>query len=113
MTQPLVIPWYKRFQIEIGGRWQAVPDRNTTFRQWLFDPFCGYTYPGKIIKDRQELPDGEVFGGLEILGNNEYRALVWWLRFGIRVLGLDIGAGVFIRSRESVAKLTKQGEVAK
>ena len=99
------IPWKKRFQVEIGGRWQAVPDRNTTFREWVFSPFAGLTYPGKIIKGRQEVPDGEVFGGLEILGNNEYRALVWWFRCGIRVLGLDVGVGVFVRSQESVNKL--------
>lgn len=109
--KPIAIPWYKRFQIEIGGRWQAVPDRNTTILQWIFDPFCGFTYPGKIIKGRQEVPDEERFGGLEILGNNQYRALVWWLRFGIRLLGLDVGFGVFVRSRESVAKLLTRSDL--
>lgn len=95
----------RRVQVEIGGRWQLVPGRSDTWREWAFDPFFGYTYPGKIIKGRQELPDGETFGGLEILGNNQYRALVWWLRFGIRVFGLDVGLGIFVRSQASVDKL--------
>lgn len=100
----------RRIQIEIGGRWQLVPDRNTTWRQWIFDPFCGAIWPGKTIKGRSELPDGEGFGGLEITSNNEFRSLVWWFRCGVRLLGLDIGMGIFVRSQESIAKLEKHGK---
>lgn len=100
----------RRVQLEIGVRWQMVPDRHTTWKKWAFDPYWGAVWPGKIIRGRQDLPEGEVFGGLEITDKNEYRALVWWVSGAIRVLGLDVGLGVFVRSKESVAKLLSGGK---
>jgi hypothetical protein len=84
-----------------------MPSRDMDWKEWLFSPFAGFTYPGKCPITRSDLPDGEVYGGLESKGN-EFEALVWWLRFGIRVCGLDVGVGLFLRSQRSVDKLTKK-----
>lgn len=105
-------PWYKRFQVEIGGRWQAVPDRNTTFREWLFSPFVKFTYPGKCPVTRADIPEGEVFGGIESRADGKFESLILWMSCGIRVLGLDVGIGVFFRPKRSVNKLLKKGDNA-
>jgi hypothetical protein len=102
------VKWYQRFQVEIGGRWQLFPSSDITWKQWLFDPFFNLVWPGKIINPRADLPDGSLFGGFEIAANNEYKSLVYWLGTGIRVLGLDLGIGIFIRSKQSIAKLEGQ-----
>lgn len=90
-----------------------MPSKGVSIRQWLWDPFFGYTYPGKILKSaRQEVPEGELHGGFRISDvpeKNTYIALVWWLRLGTRILGLDVGLGLLIRSQESVDKILKRG----
>jgi hypothetical protein len=106
----MTIRWWQRFQVEVGGRWQMMPSRDMSPKEWLWSPFAGYVYPGKIIKGRQDLPEGEIYGGLEGNGTDAepWRSLVWWVRFGIRICGLDVGMGVFVRSQKSVDKLTKK-----
>ncbi len=100
--------WYQRFQIEIGGRWQAVPDSHTTWRQWFFSPFFRFTYPGKCPVTRADFPDFPDFslhGSVSFRDDNRMESLIYWATGAVRILGLDIGVGVFYRPRRFVERL--------
>jgi hypothetical protein len=99
-----------RLQFEIGGRWQMVPGRRESWRQWFFDPFFGLTRIGQRIYHplRGALPEGPEMRFLfDILDDgiddatklkkSIYISRVFWLRGGCRFLGLDIGFGIYFR----------------
>lgn len=100
-----------RFQIEIGGRWQLMPGKHESWRQWAFDPFFGLTRIGQELgpNPRAKLPqDGpelrflldSVEDGIDEatkLRKTRWISRVFWLRFGCRLLGLDIGFGLYWR----------------
>lgn len=106
--------WWYRFQLEIGGRWQLLPDRNTSWRQWFFSPYWGLTLVGqRLDKPRQQLPEGVIGkGGLDSDDNGidpvtnilitRWISRCFWLRAGCRLLGLDIGIGLFYRKKYSL-----------
>lgn len=110
--------WQDRFQFEIGVSWTLVPRRGNTWRQWLFDPEWGLTVVGQkflpMTNGRTQLPDGfeiktmvdTVDDGKGIdpatnLKNWWFISRVFWLRGSIRILGLDVGAGIYWRKRYS------------
>jgi hypothetical protein len=110
MANRTKVRWWQRFQLEVGFGWKLFPSGLLTWRTWAWDPFFNLVWPGKQPVCRADLPDGEVFGGLEqVPGSDpkEFRnqAMIWWLGMGIRVLGLDMGVGMFWRPARSVAKL--------
>jgi hypothetical protein len=93
-------PITNRFQVEIGGGWQLLPSDGVTWREWAFDPFFGLTLPGQILKNpRTQVPKiqhwvdeiGEGRDPKTGMKNFHWVSRAFWLRFGIRVLGLDIG----------------------
>lgn len=97
-----------RFQIEIGGRWQLMPAENMTWRQWAFDPFAGLTVPGQILKDpRMQLPKirhwvEQINDGIDAetgLRKYHWTSRAFWLRFGVRLFGLDVGFAVAWRKK--------------
>jgi hypothetical protein len=111
MTKRDKVRWWQRFQLEVGVNWKMVPSRDLTWKTWAFDPFFNLTWPGKTPVTRADLPEGEIFGGLESVGEGKdlkFFSLVWWCGFGIRLLGLDVGVGLFYRTSASVAKLEGQ-----
>jgi hypothetical protein len=100
MTERKPWPWYRRIQFEIGGRWQMFPDRNTTLRKWVFDPFYNLTTPGTIITGTNQFPqDIGAFWSDDTNPDKKLRAKFLWFSCGIRVLGLDFGFGIFYRLR--------------
>lgn len=103
--EKLRVIWYQRFQVEVGGRWQAVPDSQTTWKQWLFDPFYRFTYPGKFPVTRADFPDFPLHGSINFRDDKQMESLIYWASAGCRVLGLDLGAGVFYRPKRSVEKI--------
>lgn len=99
-------PW-ERFQIEIGIRWQLFPGKDLTWKQWLFDPVWGITFPGEEITTRTQLPESTSWGvdskSVEENGEKKkYISLVFWLHGAIRILGLDLGAGIFWRQNSTI-----------
>jgi hypothetical protein len=113
VSAPIHDRFRDRFQIEIGGRWQLMPGRNESWRQWAFDPFFGVTRIGQEISPnpRRHLPDDgpdlrfmldERDDGIDEatgLRKRTWISRIFWLRFGCRVLGLDLGFGVYLRRR--------------
>lgn len=96
-----------RLQFEIGIRFDLMPPGSIGWRKWAFDPFCGLTLPGQVLKNpRAQLPKIQHWvDSEEISEPGEYpkrwkwtsRAL--WLRAGCRILGFDIGFGLAWRKR--------------
>ena len=94
-------PWWTRTQIEIGGRWQLLPDKNTTWSKWVFDPFANVVWPGKRV-EYGKTPDGCWSEPWTIVGSYDSPtmsavATYYWASAGVRVLGLDIGAAIIFR----------------
>lgn len=106
MTAELRLPAWRRFQIEIGGRWQMLPDGRTSWRQWLFSPGCNLVWPGKEINPLKDWPEGhERRDQMDIVAEEErdpvtnlrrshWFARYFWATCYLRILGLDLGAAV-------------------
>lgn len=100
------LPIWKRVQIEIGGRWQMLPDKNTSWRQWLISPGCRLVWPGKEVDPRKDWPEGAPRKDqVDIVTDDErdpttnlrrsrWYARYFWATCYLRVLGLDLGAAV-------------------
>lgn len=101
-------PLYQRLQLEFGLNFRLLPsDDAPTWRKWAFDPFFGVTLIGQqMINPRAALPKlGQGFvDELPMQPLNGMKQWNWvsrcfWLRFGCRILGIDIGFGLFYRKR--------------
>lgn len=90
----LPLPFFRRINIEIGLNW-AMPGR-LAISKWIFDPYLGLTHPGKRVT-RTDMPDGL---GAWFMDEN-HRALYYWLRGAIRILGFDFGFSVFYRLKRA------------
>ena len=79
-----------------------LPDKNTTWRKWFFDPFAGLTKPGDIIEYPAQFPPdiGPHFADHDN-PDKKMRAKFFWARCGVRILGLDFGLGVFYRLKSA------------
>lgn len=102
-------PWYKRFQFEIGIRfdlnWASIG-----FRKWLFDPYAGLTLIGQKLDpglSRSSVPNEAVHKSLHTFDTGEisdgglrithFISDCFWLRGAIRICGFDLGAGFYYR----------------
>jgi hypothetical protein len=104
--QQYKLKWYERFQIEIGISWKMVRNRDmSSWKEWAFSPSFGMTVPGQEIKNRWQLPESSSWGVDTIsVGEQDkkYISSVLWVHGALRVLGLDIGAGVFWRKQQKL-----------
>lgn len=96
--------WDERLQIEVGVSWKMVPSgQGMTWRNWAFDPSFGVTWPGQEITSRWQLPEASsTYVDTLCVGEgtgNKYVSLAFWVHGALRVLGLDIGFGVFWRKQ--------------
>lgn len=97
--------WWHRLQIEVGISFKLFPSGQMTWKQWLFDPVFGITYPGQEIKNRWQLPESTSYEvdvrslqtEMPDKGPAKFASKVLWVHGAVRVLGLDIGAGLFVR----------------
>lgn len=113
MTKPVQdSPWYRRTQIEFGINFKLFPDGGRmSLREHLFDPFFNLAWIGKELKNpRGELPEGQHWyvdcvdqkkdrSPIESLRDYKYYSRCFWLGFGCRILGLDVGVGIFYRKK--------------
>lgn len=104
------LPWYRRIQFEVGINFRLMPDNRTSWRQHLIDPFLNFVWIGKRLENpRVELPTP--FSGACVdredgprddptgLRTSIWTSRCFWLGFGCRILGLDIGVGIFYRKQ--------------
>lgn len=92
------LPLYRRIQLELGIRFDLFPAKNVTYRQWLFDPSFKCVWPGKRVV-YGDTPDG-LWGSMAIETRGDtFHARFWWLGVAIRVLGLDVGFGLYYRKK--------------
>lgn len=96
MTSERVIRWYDRLQFEIGVTWKLLPS-NIGFREWLFSPCAGLTYPGMKITSRAQFPS-EI---KPYFADKDMRAQFFWLHGALRIVGVDLGAAVFYRQKNA------------
>lgn len=101
------VKWYNRIQFDIGGRWQLLPDKTTTWRQWIISPSGAVIWPGKVIRGRQDVPECfDLIDAIDIvvdpdrdpdtgLRRSTYLATFYQISGCIRVLGLDIGIALY------------------
>jgi hypothetical protein len=94
-------PFWQRFQIEIGGRWQLLPNKDLTWAKWAWDPFGSCIWPGKRVT-YGATPDGcwsGVWSRAETYDSETRSAQMnfYWLSGAIRILGLDFGAAILYR----------------
>lgn len=105
--------WWERGQVQFGVNWQLFPSSRMTWREWLFSPEFGVTMPGEEITSRTKLPEStswnvdtrsiqDLSGGK---GPAKFASRVFWLHGAVRVIGLDIGAGIFWRLNSSIQPL--------
>lgn len=96
-----------RFQVQLGVNWQLMPESHQPWTKWLFDPCLNLVWFGKKLKNpRLELPEGS-FGKAFVWNANEgqdarepdWRSNVAWFGAALRVLGLDMGFGVYLRRK--------------
>lgn len=96
----------RRFQAGFGANWYLLPTKGMSWREWVFDPFFGVTRIGQAIANpRAQLPDiqwfvDEVGEGRDPetgMKNWHWISRCFWLRFGVRVLGVDIGFSMWYR----------------
>ena len=92
----MTIPFWQRFQFEIGGRWQLFP-AEMTWRKWAFDPEFGVTRVGQEITSRHRLPDP--FHRFVEVEGSRFLSKVLWVHGALRVLGLDVGVALFFMPR--------------
>src|SRR5260221_1583464 len=88
-------PWplWKRFQVEVGVRWQLLPaSKDMTVRQWLWSPEGGITRIGQKLTDARQLPEDT---RPAFASDGEYRSRFFWARGAVRIFGLDAGFGIF------------------
>lgn len=102
-SKPLKFRWWSRLQIEFGISFKLFPNRDLTWRQWAFDPNGGITYPGQAIDRRWQLPEStswEVDTTMITYDERKtkrFYSRVLWIHGAIRVLGIDVGAGLYFR----------------
>lgn len=97
-------PFWQRFQIEFGLGWTLMPNDtvNSSWRRHLFDPWFNLVFVGDILGNpRKHLPK---FGAGFVEEHTNDPLKTWssrcfWLGTGIRLLGLEVGFGVFYRKR--------------
>lgn len=85
--------WYKRLQFQFTVDYSMFPG-NMKFKEWLFDPHFLYIVPGQEIKTLNHVPDGKASAFL-IDDGDILHSRYLWLCSAIRLVGLDIGFGVF------------------
>jgi hypothetical protein len=103
-----------RFNIQLGVWWQLMPAKDDTWLQWLFSPSFGVTRMGQVFQPfsnaRQQLPEGpslaclvdSVEDGIDPATGLKrwwFVSRVFWVRGALRVLGLDVGFGLYLRKR--------------
>ena len=104
--------WRDRIQFQIALRFDLAPSKQDTWLQWAFSPTAGITRIGEELKNpHRQLPEGWGQGYLDkeendlgpdpVTGLNRWSwtSRCFWLRGAIRILGVDLGAGVFYRKR--------------
>lgn len=102
--------WRDRIQFEIGIRFDMVPASSMTWRQWAFEPMVNFVRVGDVLPNpRANLPKfGPGFvdeiGGDERDPETGLRKFIWvsrcfWMSGAIRILGFDLGVGIFYRQR--------------
>lgn len=94
------LPIWRRFQIEIGGRWQLMPDGQTSWREWAWSPYANVAWPGKLVS-YLKIPR-EIWShiNLEAYADGKAAAKFWWATCALRVLGLDLGLAIFFRPKQ-------------
>lgn len=101
-----------RFQIEIGIRFDLVPQSRDSWLQWAFSPSFGLTRVGQVLEPgriRQQVPEGTLQVSVDCedldrdpetnLMRSRWTSRCFWLRGAIRILGVDLGAGIFWRRK--------------
>lgn len=93
--------WWRRLQIQVIVEWRLMPG-DLTFREWLFSPVASLIFPGwevryknqvlDMYKDAQQVPEGkDLPWGAPV----KHISRIFWARVALRILGFDIGAGVY------------------
>jgi hypothetical protein len=91
----MITPFYRRLQVEVGFNWKLLPSGQMTWREWAFDPNGGATLPGQLL-NRKNKPDQTVAAYIDFeCPDKKMRSRFFWLHGAIRVLGFDIGGGIF------------------
>jgi len=104
--------WRDRLQLQIGLRFDLMPSKHDTWWQWAFSPTCGLTRVGQVLENgrvRQQLPDTFGRGYVDMIDHEKdpitglrqttMISRCFWLHGAIRILGFDLGAGIFYRKR--------------
>lgn len=102
-------PLHQRLQFQIGLRFDMFPPDNVGWKKWAFDPHFLLTRIGQVlVNPRSQLPEmGKGYVDERILSTErdpETGLIVrcWisrclWMSGAIRILGFDLGFGVFYR----------------
>jgi hypothetical protein len=119
-----------RFNIQLGLQWQLMPAKEDSWLQWAFSPSFGVTRMGQKFTPfsgaRRFLPEGpslhtmvdEADDGMGKdpatgLKNWWFVSRIFWVHGALRVLGLDLGFGVYLRKRyePALAAAAEGGDV--
>lgn len=107
MTDPL----HQRIQFQIGLRFDMCPPDNIGWRKWAFDPYFQLTRIGQqLTNPRTQLPENRCGYMDEHILDPEFDPVTklkrwcwisrcFWLTGAIRILGFDLGAGIFYRKK--------------
>ena len=94
-------PIWRRFQIEIGIRWEMAPRKGLTWAKWAWDPFAIVIWPGRRIayKDSPENCWSEPWTEVGSYDSESRSAIAcyYWASCAMRLLGLDVGAAIVYR----------------
>ena len=93
MTEWKPWPLYKRFQFQIGIRFDLMPNKAIPFKEWFWSPHFVLTRIGDKITSRLQMPEdiGSFFADHD--ENKNILSRFFWTSAAIRILGFDIGAG--------------------
>lgn len=105
MTDPLS----QRLQFQIGLRFDMFPPDNVSWKRWAFDPHFQMTRIGQqLTNPRTQLPELDKGSVEELILDPQINPVTglkkwcwisrcFWLTGAIRILGFDLGLGVFYR----------------
>jgi hypothetical protein len=92
------IPFYQRFIVQLQIHWDLFPTKamDSSWSKWAFDPDYGIVKPGDKLPHRGFMP-GTIGLDQDWDSKTGLTSRVYWIHAAIRILGADIGGGIFYR----------------
>lgn len=98
--------WWQRFQIQVTINWQLLPAKDLTWKTWAFSLWAIMTLPRQEIKNRNQLPESaswavDTYSLVYKENDKKFYSNVFWVSVALRILGFDMGAGIFWRQHKA------------